>query len=147
MDHKKRQKIIYGIFIMAVLWGVHNFAGKDDEAPQQMPGPGESTELIKTKPRAKPIDIEKYSSLAWGKDPFCRGKKGAIDTEPVRSESRWILSGILYNENNPSAVINKKIVRNGDSINGATVLEIDKNIVKLEKDGLEFRLTVAKEKS
>jgi uncharacterized membrane protein len=48
------------------------------------------------------------------------------------------LTGILYSEDNPSAVIDGKVVKEGDIINGIKVVEIHKDGVEFEKDGMKW---------
>jgi hypothetical protein len=45
------------------------------------------------------------------------------------------ITGISYNSDNPIALIGNTIVHIGDTINGAKVVDIQKNIVHFEKDG------------
>ena len=47
---------------------------------------------------------------------------------------------IVWDESHPSAVINGKIVRSGDGVDGATVTQIDRNRVLLQRDGQEVEL-------
>jgi len=54
----------------------------------------------------------------------------------AQSDSGGIqLRGIVYSEDDPSAVINGKIVRQGDKVLGATVTKINKNSVEFELEG------------
>ena len=46
---------------------------------------------------------------------------------------KLIVKGIVYSENNPSAVIGNQIVHEGEKVLGAT-------IVKINKDGVEFEM-------
>lgn len=46
-----------------------------------------------------------------------------------------IVTAILYSEENPSAVIDNRIVHQGDIIKDITVVRINKNNVEFEKDG------------
>jgi len=48
------------------------------------------------------------------------------------------LTGIIYSEDNPSAMIDGKIVKEGDIIDGIKVVKINKNDVELEKDGVKW---------
>ena len=43
--------------------------------------------------------------------------------------------GIVFSEDKPSAVINGKIVRQGDIISGATIIKINRNNVEFEIEG------------
>ncbi|PKK82909.1 MAG: hypothetical protein CVT49_11400 [candidate division Zixibacteria bacterium HGW-Zixibacteria-1] len=147
MDTKKRQRIIYVIFIAAVIWGVYNLSGNKPRTQVDVPRPVAKLDAIRTGIKTESINIEKYSALEWGRDPFYRGPKHIILSAVGVTQPVWTLSGILFDNNSPSAIINKKIVRGGDIINGARVVQVDKETVTLDKDGLQFTLTIIKEKS
>ncbi|MBN1794037.1 MAG: thioredoxin fold domain-containing protein [Candidatus Omnitrophica bacterium] len=51
------------------------------------------------------------------------------------------LSGIMYDPETPVAIINGEFVKEGESIGGATVAEITKNSVRLDRQGKEIILT------
>lgn len=51
---------------------------------------------------------------------------------------RVALSGILYSEDSPSAIIGGKIVKEGDMINDVKVVKIHKNRVEFEKRGRKW---------
>jgi hypothetical protein len=46
-----------------------------------------------------------------------------------------IVKGIVYSKENPSAVIDNRIVHEGEKVSGATVVKINKDSVELEKNG------------
>jgi len=146
MNPKKRQAIIFTIFALAVIWGIYDFIGNKRVLVPDSPEP---TANSQASPKMSPdtIDVKKYSILEWGKDPFYRGNGAAISVSPDPDEPDWILAGILFDPHKPAAVINKKIVCAGDNIDGARVVRIERKIVILDKNGLRFTLTLAKEKS
>ncbi len=45
------------------------------------------------------------------------------------------VKGIVFSEDHPSAVINGKIVRQGDIVFGATIIKINRNNVEFEMEG------------
>jgi len=45
------------------------------------------------------------------------------------------VTGIVYSQNNPSAIVNGEFVRLGDTISGATVVTINRKSIEFEKDG------------
>jgi len=147
MDTQKRQKIIYLLFAIAVIWGIYNFMGTSTPTTADTPKPAAGVVANKTVPQTAAIDVKTYSTLEWGRDPFYRGKKQQFQPTVKPTKSHWLLGGILYDNKRPSAVINKKVVRGGDIINGARVVQINKETVTLDKEGLQFTLTIAKDKS
>jgi len=148
MDEKKRKLIIYVIFIAAVIWGISNIGGdKHGTNTVNSDKPTASSRKIVSAHPIKKINIAEYEALKWGRDPFVRATAEIETGSGSNTSPRWVLSGILYSDTNPSAVINKKVVRSGETVDGATVVEIDRQQVILDKDGLQFNLTMAKEAS
>ncbi len=149
MDPRTRKLIVFGAFIASVIYGAVNLIGTPQ--PSAPPAPEPVRHEIQATPVSKAsfIDIEKYSALDWGSDPFCRDNNNNRQAQmPIQPETpAWILGGILYDDLQPAAIVNGHIVRRGEIINGARVTRIDKNRVTLEKDGSEFSLSIAKDKS
>jgi hypothetical protein len=53
------------------------------------------------------------------------------------------LNGIVYGEENRWAIVNDKIVKEGDSLLGGEIVSITRDLVKIEKkDGSEFTLSL-----
>ncbi|MHC4154471.1 MAG: thioredoxin fold domain-containing protein [Planctomycetota bacterium] len=66
--------------------------------------------------------------------PTIKGsRKTPSDGAEVKSDLK--LSGVLYTEDNPLAVVNTEIVHEGDVIDGARVVEISRRQVEFEKSG------------
>ena len=147
MNTNNRQKIVYFLFIIAVIWGVYNMMGESEKQVSDIPRPAARKGAVASSAPIKSIDIKKYNSLDWGRDPFYRGEQQGYRPIILNLQPVWRLGGILYDKSNPSAIINKKIVRGGDIIDGARVVQIDKETVILDKEGLQFTLTIEKEKS
>ncbi len=58
-----------------------------------------------------------------------------VETRETNPGGRFEIKGIVYSESNPSAMIGSRIVREGDSIDGAEVVEINENSVVFEANG------------
>jgi len=72
----------------------------------------------------------------WGRDPFLRGAT-------TGELSGLSLSGILWSERSPIAIINGQMVRVGEEIEGYRILEISQNHVAVS-DGVDtIRLSLA----
>ena len=56
-----------------------------------------------------------------------------------------IVTGILFSEENPSAVVDKNIVHEGDSVHGVKVVKIYKEEVEFEKAGKRWVQKVKEE--
>jgi len=148
MNQKTRQIIIAIAFVGAVIYALGEFTGdaKTERPLDSEPAATSATQQPLTSGSVV-IDIEKYKNMSWGRDPFYRNM-GRQKTESAPAPPvKWTLNGILFNSKSPSAVINKRVVRSGDRINGARVVKIEKRHVTLEKDGAQIVLQIKKETS
>lgn len=146
MSESTRKKIIAGILVVVVIWGYQNL-----KPPSDKPAPRKDTaaEVQKPAPKVaqaaapKLVNVEQKVKEPWGSDPF-RVVKSRKSPGQKESALKWVLSGILYNSSSPTAIINKKPVKQGDLINGARVVRIDKKTVTLEYNGNRMTVTVTK---
>jgi len=91
-----------------------------------------------SKDKTTSVKLETKSGVkAQGAPSASKDKKKLLF--PVR-HSDFILSGILYDQEKPLAIINERIVSEGASINGAKLVEVKLNSVKLSLKGKEFIL-------
>ena len=60
----------------------------------------------------------------------------------ILTTNKGLVTGIIYNAENPSAIVCGEVVREGESINGYKVVEIYKQEVVLEKNGRSFTAQV-----
>ena len=58
-----------------------------------------------------------------------------------------VISGILYSDDNPSALIGRELVHEGDSIDSVEVVRIGRSFVEFEKDGRRWSQGVGEEAS
>ncbi|MFH1045988.1 MAG: hypothetical protein V1727_03390 [Candidatus Omnitrophota bacterium] len=66
-----------------------------------------------------------------------------IDFEfPTVDSANFQLSGIVYDQKRPLAIINSRIVGEGNLVDGARLLEIQPNFVKLSYKDAEFNLKI-----
>ena len=56
----------------------------------------------------------------------------------------FILSGIMYLEDKPQAIINGHVLEEGDKVNGATVLVIEKDCVLLDLNDTNIKVELSK---
>jgi len=59
----------------------------------------------------------------------------------------WVVSGILYSDDNPSALIGRALVHEGDSIDSVDVVRIGQSFVEFEKAGRRWSQAVGEEAS
>ncbi|MFH2035793.1 MAG: hypothetical protein ABIJ45_05265 [Candidatus Zixiibacteriota bacterium] len=147
MTEKTRKLMILSLLPIAIIWAIYNMGGKEKNfVTDQQELAAAKHNVIEHLNKLDSELIDKYSKLSWGSDPFFRG----THTTAVKSaniQPGWHLAGIIYNETNPHAVINNKIVQNGDSVDGAEIITIEKDRVVLQKNGSEFTLSILRDKS
>ncbi len=146
MEPRTRKLIIYSLFVAAAAYGLLNLRGRPDKpisGPATGPSESRPSQVIQS---SKLIDIEKYSAMTWGRDPFVRDHVEIVDSAKAAAPT-WTLGGILYDDLSPAAIINGRVMRTGESIEGAKILKIDRNKVTLENSGGRFSLNLAKDKS
>jgi hypothetical protein len=82
--------------------------------------------------------------LNWGKDPFSR-KPGFVATNPADEPNpgQFKLDAIVYDSEDPLAIINGITVGVDDEIGDLTVEEIAPNYVVVHGEGVRFELTLA----
>lgn len=147
MKAQTRQKLLFAILPLAIVWGAYNLFWND--APKTVAPPDAAIQptvpVTKAGPRPSKPDLERVRATEWGADPFrTLIKRTGKPADKPKEELKLILSGIVFNERSPMAVINKKTVRPGDMIDGARILSIDRKSVTLERNGRRLQLKVSK---
>jgi len=147
MKTATRQRMVYVALVVAIVWGGYNLLWTEPrkplppvevDVPVQMPTTSTAVQIDK-------LDIERIAAAEWGHDPFKSSiKPRGHTTDKPRKDLKWILSGIVYNERAPMAVINRKTVRPGDVIDNARVVTINQKTVLMERNGKRFTLRVTK---
>jgi hypothetical protein len=161
MNEATRQKVMYGILIAAVIFGIWNFTH-----PSKRKGPGPTPEtttgsaLVDSTAvqvaQVSALDLTARQNQAWGRDPFTansnitarpaveRPRPTAKPTSPAAVVPGFRLSGIIYNKKQPMAVINGQMVGVGDEIDQARVKYIDRSKVTIIYNGSAIDLLVSK---
>ncbi len=94
--------------------------------------------------------------LAWEALELERQKRYALTVRLVELEKRLkenvltgepearhgVVTGIVYSEKNPSAIIDGKIIREGDTIHSVRVVKIRKDKIEFEKNGKKWKQKV-----
>ncbi len=68
------------------------------------------------------------------RDPMQIGSTGTVQVKT----SELVVKGIVYSEDNPSAVVGNEIVHEGEEVMGARVVKINSDSVVFEMDGMEW---------
>ncbi len=149
MTESTRKKVIIGVLVVAVIWGYSNLKPNSDSKPAAK----RDTKTV-VQPQApaalqkvavpKLVRVEQKAKESWGEDPFRVERKHDRTSRKANKALKWTLSGILYNSHSPIAIINKQQVKNGDTVDDARVVRIDKKAVTLEHNGKQMTITVTK---
>ena len=150
MTEKTRKTLVFSLLPLALIWAFFNMGGKENDA-ELPPSPPVITGLdsvVIQLPEQSAINFDELDYLrtaAWGEDPFrLKPTPNAVVVSSKPTSRGLILSGILYSTDNPVAIINGSPIRIGQEINGAKVIEIEKDKVILERQGKKQSLTVSK---
>ncbi len=81
------------------------------------------------------------NSVAWA-DPMRPPGFGVASTKKAYQSTNFVLSQILISEQRKRAIINEKLVSEGDRVAGAKVLRIDPDKVILRVDGKQRVLAI-----
>ncbi|MEE8405144.1 MAG: hypothetical protein V3S17_07110 [candidate division Zixibacteria bacterium] len=148
MSESTRKKILYAALVGAIIWGVYNFVPKSQISTtttskpvvsRQAPVEATNTTFARID---KTINVADMKLKGWGSDPFrARNKKTFNKKAPKKV---WKLTGIVFNDFNPLAIINGKSIGVGDIIEGAKVLKIERKKVVIEYAGNSISLWVSK---
>lgn len=155
MTEAKRKKLMYGILVVAVVWGAWNLSRPRPvrPLPHTPPVVDVAVQAESTTSQAT-IDVTAKRAEAWGRDPFtgslASGKRVETSTRTEASRATaapakgWSLTGIIDNGTMPFAFINGKMVKVGDLVDQARVVRIEKQKVTLSVNGNQFSLQVSK---
>ncbi|MCH7761549.1 hypothetical protein IIA15_09165 [candidate division TA06 bacterium] len=97
---------------------------------------------IPQKKEERPRQLRRFQKEEWGRNPFL-----AIGEERETSYlSGLVLTGILWDEKQPFAVINGAVLGAQDAVGHYTIREILPDGIVLERDGKTFTLRLGLEK-
>lgn len=151
MSESTRKKVIFGILLIAIIWGYNNLKStpknnvpdkRSNVTATTAPAVGQAAKPTPAVPKL--VNIEKKALEPWGEDPFRVEKNTRRVSTKSPQTQKWQLSGILYNSQTPVAIINNQQVKTGDTVDNARVLKIDRKAVMLEHNGTKMTITVTK---
>lgn len=154
MTEPGRKKLMYGVLVAAVIFGVYNFA----QPRKKLASPADSfsAQASTTSPVAAPeksINVAEKQAEPWGRDPFRSGSTPApavtrprvkVMSNPSVPQPVWHLTGIMFNKRQPMAFINGRMVGIGDEIDQAKVSRIEQSKVTIIYNGSPIDLLVTK---
>jgi hypothetical protein len=146
MSASIRKKIVYVFAVAALIWCAFNY---EWNSKPTRPVPAASAPAIAsivpptTAHTSLKINVDSLASLGWGDDPFRVESSGGMSTG-ADHDAAWTVSGIIYSDTKPMAVVNGHSVQVGDSVGGAMVVAIKRHQVKLRLHDSEFSIAVTK---
>ncbi len=93
---------------------------------------------IATKKVSDEFDLQHKPSPTFFFTKIFSGKKAALNIAPPQN---FILNGILFSPGESFALINNKIVKEGDKIGDAAVVLIKEDYVEMKDNSSSFKLT------
>lgn len=79
-------------------------------------------------------NAKKTAYSSWSRDPF------STSPAPIKGYGGLTLEGIIWDKENPMAIINDNIVKIGDKVSGNTVVDIKQDKVILNDGTKDFEL-------
>lgn len=126
------QLIICAALMLGLIFGIFNVfksqSEKNREAPKGSSGQKPSPDTSGPKGIFSLLE-EQTKNLEIKRDPFI---KETAKIMAQSSPSNFNLSGVAWDENKPTAIINNKVIEKGDVLDGYTVIEIHKDYVILD---------------
>ena len=128
---KRRPMILLACALASIAWSPFAPPAEKPEAVTIRPDKLQRQEIAAPVPERDPFN--------WSREQINRFR----DQEPrVRSSSAagLTLSGIIWDRKKPLAIINDRVVSVGDTVKGSTILEVLKDMVVFEQDGVYHTL-------
>lgn len=152
MNEKLRKKIVYAVFVLACVWAYFSFSG-DKTSLRQPSRTIQSTSIQPaSRPDVQPPTIKRdsliiaYKNRPWGKNPFYHSYQ-ADESKEKAADIRLHLLGIIYKTTGGHALINNRVVGEGDEVEGYRVVQIARDSVVLNGPDDTVTLKIKKESS
>lgn len=146
MTEKRRKSIVYGILVVAIIWGIWNnpFAAKKKEMDTPQPVPANSAQVANAGIAAPVVaGDDSIGGLSWKDDPFVRDRAPRRHTDAVSKKAvQYKLSAISTSGGGSMAIVNGQILKQGGTIDDWMVAGIDDNAVLLKKGSENLKLTL-----
>ncbi len=146
MNAATRRRGLYVLLGLAIVWGMYNMNAPRNSKPKSDAVPAATASAPQVKASARQANLADYEAKPWGRDPFRtqshRNGSAQMPSANRPAQAAWRLSGIVYSEGTPLAIVNNRPVRVGDHINGATVMDINRREVTLDAGGSRVTLRV-----
>ncbi len=135
-----RKRIVYVIFVGAVIYGAVNFAGRGG-------GDGTDASVPTIEPLATAsvgssiaVDSVKGRNYEWKRDPFAFGRSTSYGEKVETQITRLKLEAISEANGHLMAIINGRLLTRGETAEGWTLVRLTKSTATLEQNGKEILL-------
>ncbi|MFA5156265.1 MAG: hypothetical protein WC532_02585 [Candidatus Omnitrophota bacterium] len=90
---------------------------------------------------SRPASIARVSAIAATALPMVKAMKKEPAAVKKTDQPALVLNGVVFSPGSSYALINNRIVKEGDKIEGITVVRIAQDIVELQDGDKSFKLT------
>ncbi len=134
---QKKMTILVGV--LALVFGVVLFISLGGAGQSKAKPANDTTQADETQYQA-----DRQNSMQWQKpqplpaemrNPMIPGAKLSTQGQNAAETGELVVRGIVFAKDNPSAIINGQIIRQGGSLYGVKIVNITKETVEFEKDG------------
>ncbi|MDD4051191.1 MAG: hypothetical protein PHR28_04735, partial [candidate division Zixibacteria bacterium] len=129
MNETWRKRCIFGLLVVTVIWGYFALIAPKDETTLVTPPEAAVTTPVQpvaiAKPEISDSLIAIYRLSVWGNDPFYRDPSPVI-ADPTKNVPALHLLGILYRQTGAQALINGRIAKEGDIVDGYRIVSINR---------------------
>lgn len=121
--------------VLSLFYGIVTPPGGRRRPPVEQTGVQQGKEVSPSEKRILPLRQGKRTSYSsWGRDPFV--------LRNTASGAGLMLGGIMWDKENPMAIINGRIVKTGDNVGGNIVVDIRQDSVILNDGGKDVELRI-----
>jgi hypothetical protein len=117
---------------------------KTADAPRSEPPRPASTEVEIPWQAPAPYDQDGRDPMRTTPATALAVENAGTATEPTAPPVELALTGILYSQDKPAALIDTQVVHEGQQVSGATVEKIERDGVQFEKNGRRWNQAVKK---
>lgn len=139
MKSKVRKYVVYVIFVVAVAYGINFHFLQDNSVPEEEKHEPYQTETTPDNTETASLGTTYNLPKGWGRNPFKHKKNivGNAYQSPInKMDDMPRLTGISYNKEGLNyAIINNRVIQEGDKIDNWKVLLIRLDYVKIKNAG------------
>ena len=139
MSKNVKNAVVLGVLFLVIMlvYGKNIFKSTPSSSRQETAGlvqPGTETPAVPGAELTEEIRKPKRIPPGWGRDPFIAEETGPTKLTKVQQPRKLYLSGIANKEGLYLAIIDGKVVKKGDMIEGREITNITEDAVILKRD-------------